>query len=218
VLVRTAAGPVAWLGRTLPEGGRWLSRRIDPATGEGVRLALRGMEGLLVILDGSEALHGLLLVARAEPGLRVAALAPVGARLPEGVQGSGWALLSHGFPWGAGEPLYDRWATAGRLGRVIAVGDPGLLPVVPMAGLAAAGHAILGHPGAQWSWPGEPTRFPTLAADLVGEARVAAAWMPDRWAGPAGEAARLRRWIGRPGGSRATPGWDPPAVAADPPV
>ncbi len=214
-LVRHVAGPVVWLGRTLPAPGPWLSRRIDPGSGEGVRNALRGLRGLIAVLEPGDAVHGLVVVARAEAGLPVALVGPCGGPWPEGVEGSGWARLAVGLAWGPGEPLFDRWSAGW---GPVRVGDPGPVPVAPMRAVIEASVALLSHPGAHWRWGGEVTTFPRLAGSILGEHLVRRAWLPGRWAGSTPELARLRSWVGRPGGLRETPGWDPEPVASMPPV
>ncbi len=83
--------------------------------------------------------------------------------------------------------------------------DPGPIPVVPLADAQAVVLAALETPGARWTWHGTPTPLPVLAGGSPGRPVF-----PARWARRAGVAwPDVAGWVGRPGGPRHTPGWDP---------
>ncbi len=190
----------ALLDRVVHPGG-WLSRRVDPDTGEGIRAALLGVDRLVVLLDGAAEHLGLFVVLRPdETPRRVVIVTRPGTPAPAWTAAwPAWSTLSLGYPWGSGDPLHD--AVVG--GRRCP--DPGSIPVVPLADARAVVLAARETPGARWTWNGAPSTLPALAGGSPGRPLF-----PGRWARRAGVAWRdVAAWVGRPGGPPHTPGWDP---------
>ena len=201
-LARRLARDAILLDRVV-QPGPWLSRRVDPDTGEGIRAALLGVDRLVVVLDGPSEHLGLYLVLRPdETRRRVVFVTPPGIGVPAWTSAwPAWSTVSLGYAWGAGDPLFDGFES----GVLRAAPNPGPIPVVPMDDACGLVLAALDHPGARWAWNGVPTALSELAPRAVGSV-----WLASRWARRAGVPWRdLMAWAARPGGPRNTPGWDP---------
>lgn len=196
-----ATEPGAVLLDRVVHPGSWLSRRVDPDTGAGIRAALLGVDRLVVHLEGAAEHLGLYVVLRPdETRRRVVIVTPPGTPAPAWTAAwPAWSTLALGYAWGPGDALHDAVVGA----RTCP--DPGPIPVVPLHEARAAVLAALDHPGARWTWNGTPATLPSLAGGSPGRP-----WMTARWARRAGVAwLDVAQWVGRPGGARHTPGWDP---------
>ena len=195
--------------------GPWLSRRIDPNTGEGIRSALAGAERLLVILERPAEWLGLYLILRADAvSRRVVFVLPTGVSAPAWTSAwPQWSTFSLGYPWGKGDPLFDGFAN--RSLRSCPKLDS--FPTVPFSEAQSAVLAAFEFPGSRWSWGGEIQSLQGIAASLGGPLRRA--WWPARWARHTGVSwSDIVARSGSPGSPRNTPGWEPAPVENPPDV
>ncbi len=202
-----------------PADGPFLWRRGDPASGDGVLVALRSATRVALVAEHPQDAAGLLGVLKPGMVARGAVITPLSMPAPDALtRHEHWGWLRVGTVWGPEDPWIDGWLRAAAAGRRLWYPDLGPLRPVGSDALRAAVEALWGVPGARWTLVGPDgggTRdLVARVASAVGQplrATAAPRWWAARMTGR--PASALDRWEDAdPDALCHTPGWEGPPI------